>query len=245
MREATKIVQDNFGLMYGSQALKISSASASFSFAYLKNPRLNGHTSVAVPATLLATPSKHPEPEESKSLSVHAGVRPARDVGPDHVHQRPGGGQPSSAHEMWVVSLPLALLQEPIRPIPPSPNLNELSSIRTRKVLEEELGLSAREAEAVNQRTSTLTTTAATQSCTNSPTHPQPLCLTTPQSPLPNDSPAPVSALVVPANSPAIIHFPAPSSVHPTSPPGKDNPSPHCKRHNVNVNNLYIMRVLG
>ncbi|OAV89949.1 hypothetical protein PTTG_07001, partial [Puccinia triticina 1-1 BBBD Race 1] len=209
-----------------------SSASASFSFVHLKNPRLNGHTSVAVPAKSLATPAKHPEPKESKSLSVHVGIHPARDVGPEHVHQRPRGGQPSSAREMWVVSLPPALLQE----IPLSLTFNKFSSIRTRKALEEELGLSAGDAEAVKRRTSTSKTTAATQSCTNSPTHPQPLCLTAPQTPLPNNSPAPVSALVVPANlahSPTIIHFPAPSSVHPMLRPGKGNPSPHCKRHNV------------
>ncbi|WAR52873.1 hypothetical protein PtB15_2B301 [Puccinia triticina] len=207
------------------------------------NPRLNGHTSVAVPATSLATPAKHPEPKESKSSSVHVGVHPARDVGPDHVHRRPGGGQLSSAHEMWVVSSPPALLQE----IPLSPTLNKFSSIRTRKALEEELGLSAGDAKAVKRRTSTSKTTAATQSCTNWPTHAQPLCLTAPQTPLPNGSPA-LSALVVPANlahSPTIIHFPAPSSVHPTSRPGKGNPSPHCKRHNVNVENPHIMHVLG
>ncbi|WAQ90955.1 hypothetical protein PtA15_13A355 [Puccinia triticina] len=134
MREATKIVQDNF------------------------QRKLNGHTSVAVPATSLATPAKHPEPKESKSLSVHVGVHPARDVGPDHVHRRPGGGQPSSAHKMWVVSSPPALLQE----IPLSPTLNKFSSIRTRKALEEELGLSAGDAEAVKRRTSTSKTTAAT-----------------------------------------------------------------------------------
>ncbi|WAQ81993.1 hypothetical protein PtA15_2A306 [Puccinia triticina] len=144
---------------------------------------------------------------------------------------------------MWVVSSPPALLQE----IPLSPTLNKFSSIRTRKALEEELGLSAGDAKAVKRRTSTSKTTAATQSCTNWPTHAQPLCLTAPQTPLPNGSPA-LSALVVPANlahSPTIIHFPAPSSVHPTSRPGKGNPSPHCKRHNVNVENPHIMHVLG
>ncbi|OAV87999.1 hypothetical protein PTTG_08768 [Puccinia triticina 1-1 BBBD Race 1] len=120
MREATKIVQDDFQrerklLIWPPQESKI------------ERPYI----------------SKHPEPKESESLSVHVGVHPARDVGPDHVHRPPGGGQPSSAREIWVVSSPPALLQEPIRPIPLSPTLNEFSSIRTRKALEEELGLSA------------------------------------------------------------------------------------------------------
>ncbi|WAQ81100.1 hypothetical protein PtA15_1A438 [Puccinia triticina] len=102
-------------------------------------------------------------PQESKIERPYIRCRPRYIVG--HPSQAPRAkgerefispcGQPSSAREIWVVSSPPALLQEPIRPIPLSPTLNEFSSIRTRKALEEELGLSAGDTEAVKRRTST------------------------------------------------------------------------------------------
>ncbi|KAA1105606.1 hypothetical protein PGT21_012990 [Puccinia graminis f. sp. tritici] len=131
-------------------------------------------------------------------------------------------------------------IEEGSPPIPLSPTIEESSSVRSRKSLEEELGLSAADADAINQLTRTFddeplpNLTKEPPSAITSP----PESLTT-GSPLMDDpavSSVPVS--VVPselAESPAVVPAPTTSTSSPVQ----------RRRHKVTVEDFEIMRVLG
>ncbi|KAA1070484.1 hypothetical protein PGT21_013117 [Puccinia graminis f. sp. tritici] len=117
-------------------------------------------------------------------------------------------------------------IEEGSPPIPLSPTIEESSSVRSRKSLEEELGLSAADADAINQLTRTFddeplpNLTKEPPSAITSP----PESLTT-GSPLMDDPPVnSVPVLIVPselAESPAVVPPPTTSTSspvqHPTS----------------------------